>query len=247
MVFSQTLPVPPPLRELCEEGPVALFLDFDGTLVDLAPTPDAIEPLADLAARLQALSERLDGRCAIVSGRAIADIEAHIGPLSVARAGSHGADVYAADRSSIGPPPCEFPEAIETAMRAFAEEHGIDYEKKPHGGALHYRSKPELGDYVGTQARVFAAVHGWKAQEGKCVVELVKGDTDKGSAVRAFMDTQPFKGAHPVFIGDDLTDEEGFAACKLLGGDGILVGDRDDTCAAYRLPNVASVHHWIEL
>lgn len=247
MVSNPSLPAPPPLRKSLELGPIALFLDFDGTLVDLAPTPEAIAPEPDLAERLVALSGRFEGRCAIVSGRAIADIEAHIGSLALAKAGSHGADVRAVDGTPIGAPPEEFPQAIATQMRAFAATHAIDYETKPHGGALHYRSDPDKEQVVQSFARDLAMTHGWKAQEGKCVVELVKGDTDKGSAVRALMNTQIFKGAQPIFIGDDLTDEAGFAACKLFESNGILVGEREETVAAFRLPDVASVHHWLEL
>ena len=244
---SGDLSAPPPLEHWLDAGPVALFLDFDGTLVELAPGPDAIEPIAGLADMLKQLDVRLGGRCAVVSGRGIADIEKHIGPLELAAAGSHGSDIRAANGTVLGDEPIGLPQEIETELRAYAAEHGIDYEEKPHGGALHYRSAPEKGEAAEAFGKALAAKHGWTAQSGKCVVELVAGQADKGTAVTALMETNPFDGARPVFLGDDLTDEKGFAVCNEMGGSSILVGERTPTCAKYQLPDVASVHRWLGL
>ncbi len=238
---------PPPLASLLERSAVALFLDFDGTLVEIAPGPDAIKPRADLGARLADLADRLSGRCAVVSGRAIADIERHIGPLSVAAAGSHGSDIRSASGEVLGAGAKGLPQVIEAKLRSFASDNSLDYEHKPHGGALHYRSNPDAGPKAHEFAEALAKEHGWAAQSGKCVVELVSGDANKGSAVRVLMQSKSFAGAYPVFIGDDLTDEAGIEICIELGGTGILVGERDDTAAAYRLPDVAAVHEWLEL
>lgn len=245
MPSSSALGAPPALASLLENGKAALFLDFDGTLVELAPGPDAISPLPGMAGRLLALAERLEGRCALISGRAIDDIERHLGPLKVPVAGSHGADIRSASGESLGEGATSLPPEIENALRAFASEHGVDYEHKAHGGALHYRSNPDAGERTVAFAKELAAQHCWKAQGGKCVIELVAGTSDKGSAVRTFMATSGFKAARPVFIGDDLTDEAGFAASKKMGGMGILVGEREETVAHYRLPDVASVHDWL--
>ncbi|MEM7666727.1 MAG: trehalose-phosphatase [Pseudomonadota bacterium] len=241
------LATPPPLELLLQGGPVSLFLDFDGTLVELAPTPDSIEPVEGLAAKLARLSERIEGRCALVSGRAVSDIESHIGKVAIAAAGSHGADIRTASGVMLGDAPTGLPFAIERDLRAFADEHSLDYEAKPHGGALHYRSNPEREEAALAFADALAAENGWAAQSGKCVVELVAGTADKGSAVFAFMREKPFSGSRPIFIGDDLTDEKGFAACRDLGGYGFLVGERGETCAQCQLPDVASVHHWLGL
>lgn len=237
---------PPSLASVLAEGRVALFLDFDGTLVELASGPDAITPRADLAARLEALAERLGGTCAIVSGRAIADIERHIGLLRVAAAGSHGSDIRTASGEKLGEGAKALPQAIEQALREFAQTNALDYEHKPHGGALHYRSAPERGAEAHAFAEALAAEHGWAAQSGKCVVELVAPDANKGSAVATLMASEPFAGAQPLFLGDDLTDEAGFAACKRLGGKGILVGTARETQADYHLPDVTLVHNWLE-
>ncbi len=238
---------PPSLESLLQGGPIAIFLDFDGTLVELAPGPDAIEPLPDLAARLAQLDARLEGRAAVVSGRGLSDIERHIGPLPVAGAGSHGSDVRLKDGAAIGEAPEGLPAEIKAALQGFAQENGLDFEDKPHGGALHYRSAPTKGEIAEGFAREVAEQHGWKAQSGKCVVELVKGNADKGSAVRGLMQQRPFAGATPIFVGDDLTDEAGFAASQALGGFGIVVGERPSELADYKVDDVAAVHRWLEL
>lgn len=238
---------PPAFATITHNQSVALFLDFDGTLVEIAEGPDAILPIDDLALRLARLADRIGGRCALVSGRAIDDIERHVGPVGIAIAGSHGTDIRSANGDSLGEGAKHLPSEIETGLRDFAARHGVDYEHKSHGGALHYRRNPEMEPRAVGFAKQLAAKHGWTAQGGKCVIEIVSGGGDKGSAVRTFMQSSPFDGAHPIFIGDDLTDEAGFAACQDLGGVGILVGDRAESCAQYRLPDVSSVHTWLEI
>ncbi len=238
---------PPPLTTLLASGPVALFLDFDGTLVELAPGPDDIEPQAGLADSLATLDIRMGRRCAVVSGRGLSDIEGHIGPLKIAGAGSHGSDMRRADGSLLGHGAQGLPSEIEAELRAYAAQHGLNYEEKPHGGALHYRQNPDAGPDAETFAQELATAHGWAAQSGKCVVEVVAKTANKGAAVKAFMKEPPFKGATPFFIGDDLTDEAGFEACEALGGAGILVGSREQTTARYRLDDVSAVHTWLEI
>ena len=251
MDFSLALGSPPPLSALIAAGPVALFLDFDGTLVELASGPNAIEPIGDLSKRLDALALRLGGRLAIVSGRGIADIESHIGDVAVAIAGSHGSDIRSAGGVALGAGPAVLPKAIEQALRDFAFSEGVNYEHKPHGGALHYRANPDCGPAVHAFAQNLADEHGWAVQNGKCVAELVAKNVSKGSAVTALMNTPPFAGSRPIFIGDDVTDEAGFRACHDLDGVGILVGNigerRDKTDAAHHLNSVAAVHAWLEL
>ena len=215
--------------------------------MELAPGPDAIEPRSDLAQVLAVLDKRIDHRAAIVSGRGLSDIEKHIGKIPTAAAGSHGSDIRLRDGSMVGETPNGLTGELERELRRYAHANGVDYEHKPHGGALHYRSAPEKGDATEQFARSLAARHGWKAQSGKCVIELIKGDADKGTAVEALMTQPDFAGARPVFVGDDLTDEAGFAACNRLGGFGILVGERSPTVARYKLADVASVHSWLGL
>lgn len=242
-----TLKSPPDLADLRAQGPLALFLDFDGTLVGLAPAPDGIAVPDGLAARLEALSGQLRGALALISGRAIIDLEKHLGPLAVARAGSHGADRQAADGSAIGIAPAAFPPELTSALEALSRQSGFRLERKPHGAALHFRENPAAEAAVETIARELSAEHGFALKRGKCVVELVRPGADKGGAVRAFMAQAEFAGARPVFIGDDITDEDGFAACDDLGGFGILVGARMNTKAQFQLAEPASVHEWLGL
>lgn len=241
------LPAPPPLRAMCKDGPLALFLDFDGTLVDIAPTPDGIVVPERMAERLSALSASLDGALALVSGRALIDLERHCGELPVARAGSHGIDRLFASGEALGDAPEPMSQEVEQRLRRFAEDSGIRMETKPHGGALHYRENPG-GEAEGMKfAEGLAAEHGFVVKCGKFVIELVRPGADKGGAVRAFMQEAPFAGRRPVFVGDDVTDEDGIAAANEFGGFGIIVGERESAGARYRLADPVAVHAWLGL
>ncbi len=249
MPNSDGLPDPPPLATIIAGGPLSLFLDFDGTLVELAPKPDAIEVRPGIDHGLVGLSAKLDGRCAIVSGRSLNELQHYLGNIPVGWAGSHGVDIRSPQGHSLGDTPDGLPNVIESELKRFAEEHDLGFERKPHGGALHYRSCPEKGEAVHAFADELAAEHGWRAQSGKCVAELVAHGASKGEAVNLFMSEMPFVGSRPYFLGDDLTDEAGFEACAVLGGAGILVGERarngSKTKAQFALPDVGSVHEWL--
>lgn len=247
MNSAADLPAPPSLAELSAREPVALFLDFDGTLVEIAGTPDTIEVPQGLAERLCALSERLQGRLALVSGRAVANLEAHCGPLAIACAGSHGLSRFSAGRERLGEEPGALPPAALDALGEFAAAEGFDLETKAHGAALHYRVDPSLETRGLAFVTTLAGEHGLVVKRGKCVIELVPPGGDKGSAVRAFMEEQPFVGARPVFVGDDATDEDGFAAAQELGGFGVLVGKRSPSAARYALADPGEVQQWLNL
>lgn len=247
MDVNSALPAPPGLPDLRETGPVALFLDFDGTLVALAERPDAIRVPEELGERLCSLADRLDGRLALVSGRSLADVERHLGKVRIACAGSHGIARRLADGAAFGAEPEALPLSVGAALRAFAAEHGFMLEEKPHGAALHFREAPHLESRGLDFAEELAALHGLQMKRGKCVIELVQPGADKAGAVHAFMGQAPFLGARPVFLGDDVTDEDGFAAARDLGGFGILVGDRRPTLARYALRDDAAAREWLGL
>ena len=247
MDSAVTLPAPPPATELLREGPVALFLDFDGTLIDIAETPEGIVVPQDIAERLRQLAGRLGGRLALVSGRAVANLEDHCGPLGIALAGSHGLSRFSAAREPLGARPAPLPEAVFRAIEEFADGSGLHLETKAYGAALHYRANPSLAERAEAFAGSLAEEHGLMVKRGKYVVELVPRGADKGAAVRAFMDEPPFAGARPVFVGDDVTDEDGFAAAAELGGFGVLVGRRAATAARYALADPAAVAEWLGL
>ncbi len=235
---------PPSLSRL---APAALFLDFDGTLVELAEAPGAISVPSGLTPLLDRLSERLGGRLAIVSGRAVDDLRNHLDPKAAVLSGSHGAELHYADGRSIpvSAPP-GLAEARESIRLFAAGSEGLLVEDKPAGVALHYRLAPERAEEADAFLEALARNSGLSLQRGKMVVELRPQGSDKGEALRRLMGEPPFAGARPVFVGDDLTDEDAFRAASALGGEGVLVGPARPTAARWRLDGVADVTSWLE-
>lgn len=243
--MSESPPPPPPLSRL---APAALFLDFDGTLVELADSPGAISLPHGLKPLLDRLVGQLDGRLAIVSGRAVDDLQRHLGHSAAVLSGSHGAELRYADGRCV---PVSVPPglaAARDAVRRFvaADSGGLLVEDKPAGVALHYRLAPEREATVSAFLEALAGRSGLALQRGKMVAELRPEGTDKGAALRRLMAEPPFAGARPVFVGDDLTDEHAFEAAAGLGGAGVLVGASRPTAARWRLAGVAEVTRWLE-
>jgi trehalose 6-phosphate phosphatase len=241
-VMAESLP--PPLSQL---APAALFLDFDGTLVELADSPGAIAVPTVLPLLLDRVSERLGGRLAIVSGRALDDLRDHLGDSAVLLSGSHGAELHYSDgrRVPVSAPPGLA--AARDAARCFASaDERLLVEDKPTGVALHYRLAPDRADEVDSFFAALACRTGLALQRGKMVAELRPEGRDKGAALRGLMAEPPFAGARPVFVGDDLTDEDAFAAAAALGGEGVLVGPARATAARWRLPGVPAAIDWLE-
>jgi trehalose 6-phosphate phosphatase len=240
--MSDSLPPPPPLPL-----DAALLLDFDGTLVELADLPEGIEVPATLGALLARIAIRLDGRVALVSGRSVADLERHAGPLDLAVAGSHGVELrFRGGAARAFERPAALDRARGEAERFAADHAGLLIEDKPAGFALHFRGAAALEERVCDFAAGLAERSGLTVQHGKMVVELLPRGIDKGEAVRRIMREPPFAGASPWFVGDDLTDEHGFAAAAQLGGDGILVGPPRETAARWSLGGVGAVLAWLE-
>lgn len=237
---------PPSLWDLDAASPVALFLDFDGTLVDIAREPGAIVVAYGLADSLTALSDRLGGRLALISGRAIENLEQHCGPLTIACGGSHGAELRAANGDMLASE-TPLPTDILREAADWARARDVITESKPHGIALHTRVTPEREEECALYLEGLAGRNGLALKRGKRVAELVRPDADKGGAVRHFMALPPFAGANPIFVGDDLTDEDGFAACADLGGFGVAVGERPSETARFRLSDPCAVRRWAGL
>jgi trehalose 6-phosphate phosphatase len=224
----------------------ALFLDFDGTLVELAEAPDAISISAEVAPLLARLGERLEGRLAVVSGRSIADLEKHLECSGFAVSGSHGLELRLRDGSRIPlAAQHDLSGARERLERLAAEAPGLLIEDKPFGIALHYRQAPNEEARAMEVMAELARTTGLSLQQGKMVIELRPAGADKGDAVRALMAEPDFAGARPLFVGDDLTDEDAFAAAASMGGSGILVGAGRESAARWRLPDVAAVIGWL--
>ena len=225
----------------------ALFLDFDGTLVELAEAPDAISVSPAVSPLLARLNDRLSGRLALVSGRSIADLERHLECSGLAVSGSHGLELRLRDGSQVPLAARHDLSAAREGVRQLADEApGLLVEEKPFSVALHYRQAPNEQARVSDAMARLARSTGLTLQQGKMVVEIRPAGADKGDAVRAFMAEPDFAGARPLFVGDDLTDEDAFAAASAMGGAGILVGAARETAARWRLPDVRSVIAWLE-
>ncbi|MGQ0587949.1 MAG: trehalose-phosphatase [Sphingosinicella sp.] len=225
----------------------ALFLDFDGTLVELAETPGAVRVPSALGRLLRRLCDRLDGRLAIVSGRSLGDLKRHVPFAGIAFSGSHGLELQWADGSHLPlSVPLGLDEVREKVIAFAAASRGLLVEEKPAGIALHYRLAPDEGAHAEAFMTALAKERGFSVQRGAMVIELRPEGATKGDALRAFMSEPDFAGARPVFVGDDLTDEHAFAAAAALDGAGVLVGPQRETAAAYRLDSVAAVAGWLD-
>lgn len=239
----------PPATLLGEDS--SLFLDFDGTLVELASTPDAVVVDPRLGALLQAIAERLDGRVALISGRAAGDVAALLGGPGLGPAlgivGSHGMEFRHADgRRSMAERPAALDDVRARMQALAAQRKGLLVEDKPLGVALHYRQAPEHGGVSEALAAELAQAHGLHLQPGKMMVELRAPGGDKGFAIRTLMGEPCWASTRPLFMGDDHTDEPGFAAAVALGGAGVLIGTDRESAATYRLPDVATTRAWLE-
>lgn len=235
---------PPPLLDTASQ--TALFLDFDGTLVEIAERPGAVVVPPDLPGLLMRLASALDGRLAIVSGRSLAALDALLGPVGVAMAGSHGGEFRPAGSSEILAEADPLPAQAVSAFLDFAKGYpGLIVEPKPFSVAVHYRQVPQARDALLEASAKVAARFGLGIKHGKQVAELSMPGSDKGTAVTRFMAMPPFAGTTPIFLGDDVTDEDAFTVLDRFGGSGVLVGPMRDTAACWRLPDVAAVREWL--
>lgn len=227
-------------------GNISLFLDFDGTLVPIAPDPEAIEVDPGLVPLLERVAGRLEGRLILVSGRTIADLDRHLGTHDLALYGSHGMERRLPGRTREELATVDGLEDLRAAIdEAVAELPPILVETKHFGFALHYRQHPDAEAAVLAIASDLADRSGMAVKRGKMVAELLPKGFDKGSAVEAVMALAGFGGTAPLFIGDDITDEDGFVAAQKLGGLGVLVGDRANSAARARLSGPDAVRDWL--
>jgi len=224
-----------------------LFLDVDGTVLKIARKPDAVEVSEPLRIVLEKLRPLLGGALALVSGRTIADLDYLFGPLRLPAAGLHGIERrdVRGNLHSEGKPVAL--DEIREALEAFTTAHaGVVIEDKTHAIAVHYRQAPTVKVEVRAEVRrLVAARPDLQILDGKMVFEIRPCGIDKGAAIRAFMGEPPFVGRTPIFLGDDITDEDGFTIVNDLGGHSIRVGGGAKTAARFRLPNVTAVIEWL--
>ncbi|WP_315709058.1 trehalose-phosphatase [Brenneria uluponensis] len=226
----------------------AFFFDLDGTLAEIKPTPEQVVIPSSVLHTLHALAEYSNGALALVSGRAVSELDNLLAPLTLPLAGVHGAE----RRDSLGQVhritlPTGMLQALKERLTiAMSVFPGSKLESKGIAFALHYRQVPEYQqDILILAESLCRAYPQLMLQPGKCVVELKPHGVDKGTAIGAFMQEHPFSGRIPVFIGDDLTDEAGFHQVNTLNGLSIKVGP-GETAAHFRLNNVAAVHQWLK-
>ncbi|MCC4296879.1 MULTISPECIES: trehalose-phosphatase [Aurantimonas] len=227
----------------------AVFLDFDGTLVELVDDPQAVAMQPAAQRELAGLARKLDGALAVVSGRRIADLDRFLSPDRFAAAGVHGLErrrspdgavEMLAGPETLDPVRDRIASAVESARRLHLED-------KDTALVLHYRTAPDLQDLA---ERIMAqATEGRDdlvVMHGDCIVEVHPAGMDKGKAVAAMMEDAPFAGRIPVYVGDDTTDEFALRHVRNQGGVSIKVGGAEKTSVAeFRLPDIAAVHAWI--
>jgi trehalose 6-phosphate phosphatase len=229
----------------------ALFLDIDGTLLDLAATPDRVRVDAGVAALLPALVRLVDGAVALITGRTLADADRLFPGTALPIAGQHGLERRAADgKIHRHGTPTSGLRTLRLELARFAERHeGLLLEDKGATLALHYRLAPQLASHVHRTLRAqltsLGMAKGLRLQPGKGVLEIKPDGHDKGTAIGEYMIEPPFAGRLPVFVGDDCTDEFGFAAVIRAGGWAVKVGP-GRTGAQFRLHDVAAVRKWLE-
>ena len=241
---------PQPLDREC-----ALFIDVDGTLLEIAPRPELVQVPHALPRLLARLAAERGGAMALVSGRRLADLDRLFSPWQGAAAGLHGAEIRRPDGR------CLRGENAGDAAAAAAIERlrprlgdwvsrrsGVALEDKGRALALHYRGAPErAAEIADFAAELLREVGGClRLIAGKMVVELLPRGRGKDGAIAAFLAEAPFCGRRPVFLGDDVTDEDGFAEINRRGGLSVRVGARGpETAAAYELPSVAATLRWL--
>ncbi len=228
---------------------VALFLDVDGTLLEIAATPSAVRVPAALRNTLHLAAKREDGALALISGRTIAELDELFAPHVFPAAGQHGVEVRDTKGNVTQPiiDAKQLDPARDVLKELVGHYKGLLLEDKGSALALHFRQAPqheravmvvmvELADHVREK---------FVLRDGKCVLELTPRGYSKRSAIEAFMREPPFAGRTPVFIGDDVTDEDGFEAVNALGGYSVRVGDMAATAAKFRFSSVSTVIAWL--
>ena len=225
----------------------AFFFDFDGTLAAIVDDPEQVSVSSAVLDALGRLYEISGGALAIVSGRPIAALDRFLSPLKLPLSGVHGLESRdAAGQVHRGGYDHAALRELTDKITAFAENHpGLIVEEKSGSVALHYRQAPDLGNSAQHLASTLAeAIPGVRLMRGKMVVELRLGGRSKADAVTDFMATAPFRDRKPLFVGDDVTDEDAFALVETMGGAGIKIG-RGETAASLMAPNRDAFEQWL--
>jgi len=234
--------LPPP------EASWAYFFDIDGTLADIEMVPEDVRIAAEVRTTIDWLYETTGGAVALVSGRSVADIDRHYPGSRMPLSGQHG--VEGRDANGVyhtNVVDTRLLDGVRAALvEAVSRHEGLILEDKGFSLALHYRQRPQLAAYSHRLMREAQAVIGtaFVIQNGKRVVEIKPAFADKGAAMRQLMTLPAFEKRMPVFVGDDVTDENGFAAANEMGGSSIKIG-QGKTVAKWRLGNITELMTWL--
>jgi trehalose 6-phosphate phosphatase len=241
-MFFRMTQTPPPSLEWC------LFLDVDGTLIELTDTPSQTQADPEIKSLLREVAERLGGAVALVSGRTIETLDALFAPLRLPAAGLHGVERRKASGATQGVNFVDTQlDSARAAIKSLVDAHpGTLMEDKQRTIAIHFRMAPQFEEVLRQSIIDIAKPLGknYHIQHGKMLFEIKPLGFNKASAIKAFLDEPPFNGRLPVFIGDDLTDQDGFAIVEARGGISIAVGDRVQ--GQFRLADVAAVRDWLK-
>ncbi len=222
----------------------AICLDFDGTLVEIAPEPDAITLPAGLPALLEHLHTATSGATALISGRNVANLRRHLPSFPGTIIGSHGAERSDGPDARIAHP--DLPDATSLIREIKAQAAGLRVEEKPHGAVLHFRADRGRANEAKAIMEKIAASHpGFALHPSKMAWELHPEGISKDRALKTLLQAPPFEGRTPVFAGDDTTDEPALALTAQLGGIAIRVGG-GKSAAPFHLPGPADMLHWLE-
>lgn len=226
----------------------ALFLDFDGTLVEIAATPEGVRVDPALVPVLRRLAQRLDGALAIVSGRPIEQIDAFLAPLRLPAAGVHGAEL----RTTSDRPPVAATEPLDARLRAAISDlarldPAIRIEPKTYSTAVHFRQAGHLAGRIEQSLRALVENSPTAAAlvPGRMVFEVTSGLTSKGGALATLMRQPPFAGRRPIMIGDDVTDRSALTAAEAMGGRGLKVAGGAFSPAESDFDNPQQVRAWL--
>lgn len=236
----------PPVFSLDEIG---LFLDFDGTLVELAPQPEAVIVPQDLPPLLDRLHDRMKGAVAIISGRPVAEVDGFLAPLKLPASGAHGAELRETRDAEIRVVGARLSDPLRAQIQAVvttlqARWPGLRTEDKGTSFAIHYRHAPDAEADLRAALEALGFTNGWQLLSGHRVFEVKARGWNKGTAIRRMMDGPAFASRRPICIGDDRTDLDGMEAARALGGDGIAVGGLDAD-VAWMLSDPAAVRAWL--
>jgi trehalose 6-phosphate phosphatase len=228
---------------------LAVLLDVDGTLLDIAAKPGDVVVPPDLPGALRAAFDRVGGALALVSGRPISQTDALFTPLKLPGIGGHGAEMRLKFNGEvIGPRPPLDPALVQRLKEVAVQHPGVLVEDKGYSIAIHYRLAPKHG--VALKHEIRHAFEAWanpsfELLTGKAVLEVKSSGFDKGTAVRELMAHPPFAGRIPVFVGDDRTDEDAFKVLPEFRGHGVSVG-RQLPWVQGHFKSPAEVRRWLE-